>query len=142
MGGRVRGEGAGAQGTCDHRSAAVTRTEVSGDGKRLGVFPSSSSALAGAECGVAGVGSAVTGTLGSAVGGAEGGAALLDPAPPPPPFAAGTWTRTAALACLPSGWGSDGMLGRLGAGGEVEEVVGDRVVERRRGGSGEIASAS
>ena len=31
------------------------------------------------------------------------------------------------------------MLGRLGTGGEVEEVVGDR---RRRGGSGEISSAS
>ena len=117
---------------------------MSGDGKRLGVFPSSSSAPADAECGVAGVGSAVTGMLGSSeggtVGGAVGGAALLDPAPPPPPFAAGTWT--AALACLPSGWGSVGMLGRLGTGGEVEEVVGDRAVERRRGGSGEISSAS
>ena len=114
---------------------------MSGDGKRLGVFPSSSSAPAGAECGVAGVGSAVTGMLGSSeggtVGGAVAGAALLGPAPPPPPFAAGTWT--AALACLPSGWGSVGMLGRLGTGGEVEEVVGDR---RRRGGSGEISSAS
>ena len=108
-GGAGAGEGAGAQGTCDHRSAAVTRTEVSGDGKRLGVLPSSSSAPAGAECGVAGVGSAVTGMLGSSeggtvggtVGGAVAGAALLGPAPPPPPFAAGTWT--AALACLPSG---------------------------------------
>ena len=34
------------------------------------------------------------------------------------------------------------MLGRLGTGGEVEEVLGDRAVERRRGGSGEISSAS
>ena len=38
------------------------------------------------------------------------------------------------------------MRGRLGTGGEVEEVVGDRggdrVVERRSGGSGEISSAS
>ena len=96
------GEGccAGAQGTCDQRSAAVTRTEVIGDGKILALRPSSSSALAGAGCGVNGVGSAAR-----LVGGAVGGAALLDPAPPPPPFPAGTSTCTHAwtLACLPRG---------------------------------------
>ena len=34
------------------------------------------------------------------------------------------------------------MLGRLRTAGEVEEMLGDRAVERRRGGSGEISSAS
>ena len=34
------------------------------------------------------------------------------------------------------------MLGRMGMVGEVEEVIGDGVVARRRGGSGEISSAS
>lgn len=34
------------------------------------------------------------------------------------------------------------MLGRMGTVGEVEEVIGDGVVARRRGGSGEISSTS
>ena len=34
------------------------------------------------------------------------------------------------------------MLGRMGMLGEVEEVIGDGVVARRRGGSGEISSTS
>ena len=34
------------------------------------------------------------------------------------------------------------MLGRVGMVGEIEEVIGDGVVARRRGGSGEISPAS